>query len=201
MNIKYPDTLQKLIECFEGLPGVGKKTAERYALYTFMHMKEENIIDFSNTLLSLHKDICICQSCGNISEHELCNICNDNNRNHRQILVVESIKDLFTLERVGEYKGIYHVLNGSISFTKGIGIDDLNIDSLIKKAKNGEVDEIILATNATIEGETTAKYINELLKQYNVKVTRIAHGLPVGGDISYLDEMTLLKAFEGRREY
>ena len=201
MNNKYPDTLQRLIDCFESLPSVGKKTAERYALYIFMHMKEEEIIDFSNALLSLHKDIHICTSCGNISEHELCNICSDQTRNHKQVLVVESIKDLFTLERVGEYKGIYHVLNGSISFTKGIGIDDLNIEPLITKVKNNEVSEIILATNATIEGETTAKYLNELLKQYNVKVTRIAHGLPVGGDISYLDEMTLIKAFEGRREY
>jgi len=201
MNIKYPDTLNKLIDCFLELPGVGKKTAERYALYVFMNMKEENITDFSNVLLSLHKDICICESCGNISEHELCNICSDNTRNKRQILVVENIKDLISIERIGEYNGIYHVLNGSISFTKGIGINDLNIESLENKIKNNEVDEIILATNATIEGETTAKYLNELFKQYNVKITRIAHGLPVGGDISYLDEMTLLKAFEGRREY
>ena len=105
------------------------------------------------------------------------------------------------MEKVNEYKGIYHVLNGAISFSKGIGIDDLNISSLLDKVKNGEVDEIILATNATLEGETTAKYLKELLKSFDVKVTRIAHGLPVGGDISYIDELTLLKAFEGRRDY
>ena len=164
-------------------------------------MKDEDITDFSNALLSLHTDIYICESCGNISEGNICKICSDSSRNHRQVLVVESIKDLITLEKVNEYKGIYHVLNGSISFSKGISIDDLNIDSLMEKVKGGEVDEIILATNATLEGETTAKYLKELLKSYDVKVTRIAHGLPVGGDISYLDELTLLKAFEGRREY
>ena len=201
MNTKYPETLENLIDSFGKLPGVGRKTAERYALYVFMHMNEEDITDFSNALLSLHTDIHICESCGNISEGNLCKICSDSSRNHRQILVVESIKDLITLEKVNEYKGIYHVLNGSISFSKGISIDDLNIDSLMEKVKAGAVDEIILATNATLEGETTAKYLKELLKSYDVSVTRIAHGLPVGGDISYLDELTLLKAFEGRREY
>ncbi len=201
MNNKYPDALENLIESFEHLPSVGRKTAERYALYVFMHMKDEDIVDFSNALNSLHTDIHICESCGNISEGKICKICSDSERNHRQILVVESVKDLFTMEKVNEYKGIYHVLNGAISFSKGIGIDDLNISSLLDKVKNGEVDEIILATNATLEGETTAKYLKELLKSFDVKVTRIAHGLPVGGDISYIDELTLLKAFEGRRDY
>ena len=107
----------------------------------------------------------------------------------------------FTIERVNEFRGIYHVLNGAINFSKGIGIDDLNIDSLVDKVKNNQVDELILATNATIEGETTARYLKELLIQYPIKITRIAHGIPVGGDLSYADEMTLLKAFEGRREY
>ena len=198
---KYPAALENLIESFSKLPSVGKKTAERYALYVFTKMPEEDIIDFSNSLISLHKDITICPSCGNISEGGLCHICNDNNRNHKQILVVESIKDLYKIESVGEYNGIYHVLNGVISFSKGISIDDLNINSLLNKVKNGLVSEIILATNATLEGETTARYIKELLNDYDVKVTRLAHGLPVGGDLSYSDEMTILKAFEGRREY
>ena len=198
---KYPKALNDLIECYTRLPGVGKKSAERYALYTFFHMKDEDIVDFSNALISLKKDIHLCPSCGNITEDSLCSICSDSDRDHQQILVVETVKDLYTLEKVNEFKGIYHVLNGAISFSKGISINDLNIDSLVEKVKSGNVKEIILATNATLEGETTARYIKELLAEYNIKITRIAHGLPVGGDLSYADEMTVLKAFEGRRDY
>lgn len=199
--MKYPEALLNLIESFSKLPSVGKKTAERYALYVFMHMDEEDIIDFSNALISVKKDIHTCPNCGNISEEGLCPICNDNSRNHREILVVENIKDLFTIEKMNGYNGIYHVLNGAINFSKGISIDDLNIDPLIEKVKNNQVDEIILGTNATLEGETTARYIRELLRDYNIKITRLAHGLPVGGDLSYVDEMTLLKAIDGRRDY
>lgn len=198
---QYPKALENLIECFERLPGVGRKTAERYALNTYFNKDETYLIDFSNALISLKKDIHICPSCGNITEESLCSICQDKERNHRQILVVESIKDLLTFEKVNSYSGIYHVLNGAINFSKGVTIEDLNIDSLTDKIKNNEVDELILATNATIEGETTARYLKELYKEFDVKITRIAHGLPVGGDLSYLDEMTVLKSFEGRREY
>ena len=198
---KYPNALENLIEAFSKLPSVGRKTAERYALYTLTRMNEEDVVDFSNALISLHKDIRVCPCCGNITEEGLCSICSDNERNKEQILVVESIKDLYKIESVGEYKGVYHVLGGVISFSKGIGIDDLNINSLIEKVKNGSVKEIILATNATLEGETTARYIRELLNDYDIKVTRLAHGLPVGGDLSYSDELTILKAFEGRRDY
>lgn len=198
---KYPKSLENLIDCYAKLPSVGKKTAERYALYTLFNMNDIDLIDFKNALESIKKDIHICPSCGNITEDSLCSICADESRNKRQIIVVESIKDLLTIEKVNEFKGIYHVLNGAISFSKGISIDDLNIDSLLDKVKNNEVDELILATNATIEGETTARYLKELLNQYPIKITRIAHGIPVGGDLSYADEMTLLKAFEGRREY
>lgn len=198
---KYPTSLENLIECFSKLPSVGKKTAERYALYTFFHMDEVDITDFSNALLSIKKDIHICPSCGNMTENDLCSICLDESRNHRQVLVVETIKDLITFEKVNEFKGIYHVLNGAISFSKGIGIDDLNIKSLTEKVNNIEIDELILATNATIEGETTARYLFELYRDKGIKITRIAHGLPVGSDLSYADEMTILKAFEGRREY
>ena len=198
---KYPTSLENLIECFSKLPSVGKKTAERYALYAFFHMDEVDLTDFSNALLSIKKDIHICPSCGNMTEDSLCNICSDVSRNHKQVLVVETIKDLITIERVNEFRGIYHVLNGAISFSKGIGIDDLNIESLTEKIKNKEIEELILATNATIEGETTARYLYELYRTYDVKITRIAHGLPVGSDLSYADEMTILKAFEGRREY
>lgn len=198
---KYPKALEDLIECFSKLPSVGKKTAERYALYTLFSLDEVDIIDFKNALESVKKDIHICPSCGNITEGNLCSICNNKDRDHKQILVLETVKDLITFERVNEYKGIYHVLNGAISFSKGVGIDDLNIDSLTKKVKSGEVSELILATNATLEGETTARYLYELYREYPIRITRIAHGLPVGGDLSYADEMTILKAFEGRREY
>lgn len=199
--MKYPQALEDLIECFTHLPSVGKKSAERFALYCLMQMDEAELIDFSNALIGITKDIHICPECGNICEADVCSICKDSSRNHRQVLVVESVKDLFTIEKIQDYHGIYHVLNGAISFSKGIGMDDLNINPLIKKAKANAFDEIILATNATLEGETTARYLKELLTDYPVKITRIAHGLPVGGDLSYADEMTVLKAFEGRREY
>ena len=199
--MKYPKALEDLIDSFSLLPSVGRKSAERFALYCLNRLDEAQIIDFSNSLIGITKDIHICSSCGNISEKDICSICSDEKINHRQILVVESIKDLYTIEKINDYKGIYHVLNGAISFSKGIGIHDLNIDSLVDKVKNNEVDEIILATNATLEGETTARYIKELLSEYNVKITRLAYGLPVGGDLSYVDEMTVLKAFEGRHEY
>lgn len=199
--MKYPKALIKLIEDFSMLPSVGKKTAERYALFIYTKMLEEDVINFSNDLVEVKQNIKICKCCGNISEEEICSICSDETRNKKQILVVETIKDLFVIENVNQYNGIYHVLNGAISFSKGIGVNDLNINSLIDQVKNGEVEEIILATNATLEGETTARYIKELLNDYDIKITRIAHGLPVGGEMSYADDMTLLKAMEGRREY
>ncbi len=199
--MKYPKAVLELIDCFLSLPSVGKKTAERYALYCLMQKDEADLIDFSNALINIKKDIHICPNCGNITENDLCEICSDESRNQKQVLVVENIKDLFTIEKINEYHGSYHVLNGAISISKGIGINDLNISSLIERCKNGLVDEIILATNATLEGETTARYLFELLKDYDIKITRLAYGLPVGGDLSYADEMTVLKAFEGRREY
>lgn len=199
--LKYPKALEALIDDFAKLPSIGKKSAERFALYIYTKMSLENVEDFSKDLIAAKTNIHICKKCGNICEDDICQICSDESRNHRQILVVETIKDLYTIENVNEYQGIYHVLNGAISFSKGIGVKDLNIDSLIELVKNEQLDEIILATNATLEGETTSRYIKELLAGYNVKVTRIAHGLPVGGEMSYADEMTLLKAMEGRREY
>ena len=199
--MKYPKALIKLIEDFSMLPSVGKKTAERYALYVYTKMLEEDVLNFSKDLVDVKQNIKICECCGNISEEPICSICSDESRNKKQILVVETIKDLFVIENVNQYNGIYHVLNGAISFSKGIGVNDLNINSLIDNVKNGGVEEIILATNATLEGETTARYIKELLNGYDIKITRIAHGLPVGGEMSYADDMTLLKAMEGRREY
>lgn len=199
--LKYPKPLEDLIEDFTRLPSVGKKTAERFALYVYTKMNEETTQAFSKHLIDVKENIHICKSCGNICEEDLCSICKDQTRNHKQILVVETIKDLYTIENVNDYQGIYHVLNGAISISKGIGTGDLNIESLVQLVKTEQLEEIILATNATLEGEITARYIKELLQNYPVKVTRIAHGLPVGGEMSYADEMTLLKAMEGRREY
>ena len=199
--LKYPKPLEDLIEDFSRLPSVGKKSAERFALFVYSKLNEENTKEFSKHLIEVKENIHLCKNCGNICEDELCSICQDSSRNHKQILVVETIKDLYTIENVNEYQGIYHVLNGAISISKGIGTADLNIDSLVELVKTEELEEIILATNATLEGEITARYIKELLQSYPVKVTRIAHGLPVGGEMSYADEMTLLKAMEGRREY
>lgn len=198
---KYPKSLEILIESYQHLPGVGRKSAERFALYTLFNMSNEDVEDFSNILASIKKDIHICPSCGNICEDEYCSICSNIKRDHSSILVVESIKDLIAIENTNQFNGIYHVTNGAINFSKGITIDDLNIDSLVEKVKKGDVKEVILATNATLEGETTARYIKELLRDSSVKITRLASGLPVGGDISYADEMTVVKAFEGRHEY
>lgn len=199
--LKYPKAIEALIEDFMRLPSVGKKTAERYAFYVYTKMNDEMLAAFSKHLLDLKQQIHICEHCGNICEDTICDICKDESRNHHQLLVVETMKDLFTIENVNEYRGVYHVLNGAISFSKGIGIQDLNIESLLKRVRTESLEEIILATNATLEGETTARYIKELLADEPVKITRIAHGLPVGGEMSYADEMTLLKAMEGRREY
>lgn len=199
--LKYPKPLEDLIDDFARLPSIGKKSAERFALYVYTKLSEEATKDFSKHLIDVKENIHVCKKCGNICEDEICSICKDSTRNHKQILVVETIKDLYTIENVNEYHGIYHVLNGAISISKGIGTADLNIDSLVEIVKQEELEEIILATNATLEGEITARYIKELLQNYPVKVTRIAHGLPVGGEMSYADEMTLLKAMEGRREY
>lgn len=199
--MKYPKALMNLIEDFSLLPSVGKKTAERYALHIYTKMLDIDVEKFANDMLEVKNNIKICEKCGNISENDLCEICSDESRNHKQIMVVETIKDLFVIENVNLYNGIYHVLNGAISFSKGIGVNDLNINSLLESVKNNQIEEVILATNATLEGETTSRYIKELLNNYDVKITRIAHGLPVGGEMSYADDMTLLKAMEGRREY
>ena len=198
---KYPSALEDLIESFCLLPGVGRKSAERFAMYMLFSVPEEKIIDFSNSLLSIKKDIHICPLCGNITEKEICNICEDKDRNHKMVLVVENVRDLLVIENTHSYHGIYHVLNGAISFSKGVTIDDLNINSLLEKVKNNELDEIVLATSTTLEGETTSRYLKELLSPYNVNITRIAQGLSIGSDLAYQDEMTLIKAFEGRGKY
>lgn len=194
----YPKSLNQLIESFRMLPGVGEKTAERYALSTF-ERSEDDIKQFAQSLLDVKEKLHHCPVCGNLTEEETCEICSDEKRNHQQILVVQSAKDVIALERTGEYKGVYHVLNGVLSPSKGILPEDLNINALLERAKQAE--EIILATSATMDGETTALYLNKVLAQQvpGIKVTRIAHGIPAGGMLDYADEMTLSHALSDRR--
>lgn len=194
----YPQSLQNLIDAFRRLPGVGEKTAERYAL-SVIDMNEQDIIAFSKALSDILTHLKHCSICGNLCEDDTCSICSDPNRDNRTVFVVQSAKDILAMEKTGEYKGVYHVLNGLICPSKGIMPDDLNIDSLVKRA--ADADEIILGTSTTMDGETTSMYLHRLLQeQYpNLNITRIAHGLPSGGLLDYADEMTLAHALSDRR--
>lgn len=195
----YPKSLEDLIESFRILPGVGEKTAERYAL-AISEQEDERVIKFANSLINVKKKLHLCPVCGNLTEEDECEICQDSKRDHGLICVVSSPKDVLAMEKIGEYTGVYHVLNGLISSTKGIMPDDLNIQKLIQRAENAR--EVILATNTTMDGETTAMYLDKLLqtKCPNVLVTRIARGLPSGGMLDYADEMTLAHALADRRK-
>lgn len=181
------------------LPGVGKKTALRLAMY-IMKMSENEVTELSESIVNLRKSIRYCKECGGLSETEICSICSDEYRDKSIVCIVEEPKDIFVIEASGRYKGVYHVLGGKIAPLDGIGPDDLNIKSLIKSISEREIDEIILATNPDIEGETTAAYIHKLLKDMNVKVTRIASGVPTGGMLEFADDITILKSLENRRE-
>ena len=195
----YPESLEKLISCFRRLPGVGERTAERYALM-ICDEDEEDVAEFAQALIDVRQKLTYCKVCGNLTEGDTCNICADAGRDHRQIFVVQSPKDVIAMEKTGEYHGVYHVLNGLISSTKGILPEDLNIAELMERAK--DADEIILATSATMDGETTALYLSRLLQSKcpDVLVTRIAHGLPSGGMLDYADEITLTHALVDRRK-
>lgn len=195
----YPESLEKLITCFRTLPGVGARTAERYAL-KIAEMDAEQVKEFAEALLLVKERLRYCRICGNLCEGEKCEICSDSQRDTKTIFVVSSGKDIIAMEKTGEYNGVYHVLNGLISVSKGIMPDDLNIDALLKRAKDAK--EIILATNTTMDGETTAMYLEKLLQDTypDLLVTRIAHGLPSGGLLDYADEMTLAHALSDRRK-
>ncbi len=196
----YPEPISKLMESYMRLPGIGEKTASRLAFYT-VNMREEDVTEFAKSLISVKRDLTYCSVCGNITESDPCQICADKNRNKNMILVVEDAQDVAAMEKVRDYNGLYHVLHGVISPIEGTGPDDINMASLIKRLQeNDEVEEVVVATNATSEGEATAMYISRLVKPSGIKVTRLAHGLSVGSDIEYADEVTLLKAVEGRRE-
>lgn len=197
--MQYPEPIAKLIDSYMKLPGIGQKTATRLAFYT-IDMKEEVVNEFAKSLLSVKRDLHFCSICGNITEEDPCEICQDTTRDRSTILVVEEPKDVMALEKMREYHGLYHVLHGVISPMEGTGPEDINLPSLLQRLHDDTVKEVIIATNATTEGEATAMYLSRLIKPAGIKVTRLAHGLSVGSDIEYADEVTLLKAVEGRRE-
>ncbi len=191
----YPKSMQLLIEDLKGLPGVGEKTAERYAL-SLLNKPQEEIEQIAHDLLDAKNKIKYCRVCGNMTEDEICDICKDPKRDQSVICVVQEPKDIIAIERT-KYNGLYHVLNGVISTTKGILPEDINIAGLLKRIDE-KVKEIIVATNPTLDGETTAIYLTKILKNKNVSVSRLANGIPMGGNLDYADELTLIKAMEGR---
>lgn len=202
MSSFLPKSIQTLIEEFSKLPGIGPKSAQRLAMH-LLHSPESRVQGLAGAVGSLKKGLQFCNVCWNISEESVCMICSNSTRNQAQICVVEEILDVVALERTSEYKGVYHVLHGALSPVDGIGPEQLKIQALIDRVQsaNTEMMEVILATNPGLEGETTAMYLTRALKPFSVKVTRIARGLPVGGDLDYADEMTLTKALQGRMEY
>lgn len=191
--------LQNLIEEFERLPGIGNKTAQRLAFFVINQPKEK-AEKFANAIITAKKSLCYCKICQNLSDKEVCNICDNSSRNHEIICVTESPKDVLQMERTNEFKGVYHVLHGAISPMDNVGPDDIRIKELVERISGGGVKEVIMATNPNLEGETTAMYISKLIKPFGVKVTRIAHGVPVGGELEFADEVTLSKALQWRIE-
>jgi recombination protein RecR len=197
--VHYPEALAKLIDAFTRLPGIGPKTAGRLAFHV-LRMKEEDVTDFAKALVNSKRNLHYCSVCCNITDIDPCRICQDKSRDASIICVIQEPKDLVAMERTREFRGYYHVLHGAISPMEGIGPDEIYVAELLKRLGDETVQELIMATNPNIEGEATAMYLSRLIKPFGIKVTRIAHGLPVGGDMEYADEVTLTKALEGRRE-
>lgn len=194
----YSGYINQLIEQFAKLPGVGGKSAQRLALHV-INMPEEHVEHFAQVMVNARKKIHYCRCCCTLTDQELCPICANEKRDHKTIMVVENIRDLAAYEKTNKFEGVYHVLHGAISPMLGVGPGDIKLKELIKRLE-GDVEEVIIATNSSLEGETTAMYISKLIKPTGVKVTRIASGVPVGGDLECIDEMTLLRALEGRIE-
>ena len=196
--MQYPEPIAKLIDSYTKLPGIGIKTATRLAFHT-IDMQEEDVTGFAQSLISAKRDLSFCSICGNLTETQPCAICSDPTRDQSQVLVVEEVRDLMAIENTGEYRGLYLVLHGVLSPLSGKGPVDINIESLVTRLqKDEDIQEVIVATNANAEGEATAMYLSRLLKPAGLTVSRLATGLSVGSDIDYADEITLIKAVEGR---
>lgn len=198
MNL-YSGPINHLIEELAALPGIGSKSAQRLAFY-IIGMSPERVQKLSGAILDARKNVHYCKVCQNLTDSDICPICSDPARDHGTIMVVENPRDLAAYEKTGKYKGVYHVLHGAISPMLGIGPDDIRIRELMTRLQKETVHEVIIATNSSLEGETTAMYLSRLIKPVGIKVTRIASGVPVGGDLEYIDEVTLLRALEGRTE-
>jgi recombination protein RecR len=196
---RYTESVAKLIDELVKLPGIGEKTAQRLTFF-LLKMPVDDVRRLAKALIDLKEKIGYCSECGNLTEKELCAICSDPRRDRKVICVVEEPNDLLAIEKTGGYKGVYHVLMGSLSPLEGVGPDDIQIKSLLNRIQRESRDEIILATNPNVEGEATAMYLTRLLKPLGIRITRIAHGIPVGGDLEYADEVTMARALEGRRE-
>lgn len=194
----YSKQISKLIEELSKLPGIGTKSAQRLAFH-IINLPKDQVENLSNVIIEAKNNVCYCKACQTLTDQELCPICSDNSRNKKQIMVVENPRDLAAYEKTQKYEGVYHVLHGAISPMLGIGPGDIRLKELILRLQ-GDVDEVIIATNSSLEGETTAMYVSKLIKPTGIKVTRIASGVPVGGDLEYIDEVTLLRALEGRTE-
>ena len=192
-------SIEQLIESFASLPGVGHKSAEKMA-YSVLNMDEELIEQFADSLINVKKSVHKCPRCGSLTENDLCEICLDESRDKTSLIVVSEPKDVMSFEKIGSFRGQYHVLGGVLSALKGIGVEDLEIESLIRRIEQDNVKEVILATNPTTEGETTALYIAKILEGKDVNVSRLAFGLPVGGHLEYADSLTLQRALEGRKK-
>ena len=194
----FPNALENLIDRFAALPGVGRKSAQRLAFH-ILNMPQDHVDALASAIVSAKKNVKYCKCCFNLTDQEICPICSDTSRDHKTIMVVENTRDLVAYEKTGKYNGVYHVLHGAISPMLGIGPNDIRLKELMVRLEQ-DVDEVIIATNSSLEGETTAMYISKLIKPTGIKVTRIASGVPVGGDLEYIDEVTLLRALQGRTE-
>ena len=194
----YSRQISKLIQELSALPGIGTKSAQRLAFH-ILNMPKEQVEELSSAILDAKQNVRYCKECFTLTDEEICPICSDSSRNHKVIMVVENTRDLAAYEKTQKYDGVYHVLHGAISPMLGIGPGDIKLKELMQRLQR-DVDEVIIATNSSLEGETTAMYISKLIKPTGIKVTRIASGVPVGGDLEYIDEVTLLRALEGRTE-
>ena len=194
----YSKQISKLIEELSSLPGIGTKTAQRLAFH-ILNMPIEQVESLSNAIIHAKQQVKYCKCCYTLTDEEICPICKDESRNHKMLMVVENTRDLAAYEKTGKFEGVYHVLHGAISPMLGIGPNDIRLKELMIRLEQ-DIDEVIIATNSSLEGETTAMYISKLIKPTGIKVTRIASGVPVGGDLEYIDEVTLLRALEGRIE-